>query len=295
MKGERGKRGGDVAGVDLTRPKTSVNKEQGWLARSTTLSRYSLSSSSTSSASFGSIMSGKAPPTGPRALLNSLNGGPSKRHPPQSDLSSSPHPPSTSSPPSSSSPTPLINRIGAPPPTGPRSLLNGNTQGRTTKSTLNGHANPLTGQSRQPPTGPSAMQQKQPHKGKQVEIKWSDQAIASTVSFPPSSVGVRSFTIFHFHKVAQLTHRTWSVLQRGTSNPACCSQSQRKDLFGLVIELFDNRRAYSPPFRNSSAFEPESRAATSATLRTAAAASTVLNTTTATPSIFHPTTTTTSV
>jgi hypothetical protein len=31
---------------------------------------------------------GKAP-TGPRALLNPLNGGPPKRHPPQSDLSSS--------------------------------------------------------------------------------------------------------------------------------------------------------------------------------------------------------------
>jgi hypothetical protein len=154
-------------------------------------------------------MSGKAPPTGPRALLNSLNGCPPKRHPPQSDLSSSPHPPpSASSPPSSSSPTPLINRIGAPPPTGPRSLLNGNTQGRTAKPALNGHTNPLTGQSRQPPTGPSAMQQKPPHKGKQVEIKWSDQAIASTVSFLPSLfVDVRSFKVsFTFSpKVAQLT------------------------------------------------------------------------------------------
>jgi hypothetical protein len=158
-----------------TRNKTS-------LAASSTV--LSLSSSSTTSASFGLAMSGKAPPTGPRALLNSLNGCPSKRHPPQSDLSSSPHPTSSSS---SSPPTPLINRIGAPPPTGPRSLLNGNTQGRTSKPTLNGHTNtnPLTGQSRQPPSGPSAMQQKPPHKGKQVEIKWSDQAIASTVSFPP--------------------------------------------------------------------------------------------------------------
>lgn len=153
---------------------------------------------------FGSIMSGKAPPTGPRALLNSLNGCPSKRHPPQSDLSSSPHPTSTST--SSSSQTPLINRIGAAPPTGPRSLLNGNTQGRTAKPTLNGHTNPLTGQSKQPPSGPSAMQQKPPHKGKQVEIKWSDQAIASTVSFPPSSVCLYgSFKIsFSFYKVAQL-------------------------------------------------------------------------------------------
>ncbi|KAI0269560.1 hypothetical protein BGY98DRAFT_1101126 [Russula aff. rugulosa BPL654] len=123
-------------------------------------------------------MSGKAPPTGPRALLNSLNGGPSKRHPPQSDLSSSSPHPSSSSPPSQT--IPLINRIGAAPPTGPRSLLNGNTQGRTAKSALNGHTNPLTGQSRQPPSGPSAMQQKVSHKGKQVEIKWSDQAIAST-------------------------------------------------------------------------------------------------------------------
>ena len=150
-------------------------------------------------------MSGKAPPTGPRALLNSLNGGPSKRHPhpPQSDLSSSPQP----TPSSSSSPTSLINRIGAAPPTGPRSLLNGNnTQGRTVKPTLNGHTNPLTGQSRQPPTGPSAMQQKPPHKGKQVEIKWSDQAIASTVSFPPSSVCVRFIqNLLSFSKVAQLT------------------------------------------------------------------------------------------
>jgi hypothetical protein len=176
-------------------------------ASSTTLSRYSLSSSSTTSASFGSIMSGKAPPTGPRALLNSLNGCPSKRHPPQSDLSSSPHPTSSSS---SSPPTPLINRIGAPPPTGPRSLLNGNTQGRTAKPTSNGHTtSPLTGQSRQPPSGPSAMQQKPPppHKGKQVEIKWSDQAIASTVSFPPSSVCVVRFiqNLLSFFKVAQLT------------------------------------------------------------------------------------------
>src|SRR5580693_6344620 len=119
---------------------------------------------------------GKAPPTGPRALLNSL---PTKRHPPQSDLSSSPHPPSSSSAssPPSSSPLSLIHRIGAPPPTGPRSLLNGNTQNRSAKpATLNGHTNPLTGQSRRPPSGPSAMQQKLPHKGKQVEIKWSDQA-----------------------------------------------------------------------------------------------------------------------
>lgn len=175
-------------------------------ASSITLSRYSLSSSSTTSASFGSTMSGKAPPTGPRALLNSLNGGPSKRHPPQSDLSSSSPHPSSSSPPSQT--IPLINRIGAAPPTGPRSLLNGNTQGRTAKSALNGHTNPLTGQSRQPPSGPSAMQQKASHKGKQVEIKWSDQAIASTVSFPPSSLCVRfiqNLLFFSFSKVTQLT------------------------------------------------------------------------------------------
>jgi hypothetical protein len=133
-------------------------------------------------------MSGRAPPTGPRALLNSLNGGPTKRHPQQTDLfSPTLPPPSSSSSPSSSSPTPLINRIGALPPTGPRSLVNGNTQGRATaKPTLNGHTNnPLTGQSRQPPTGPSALQQKPTHKGKQVEIKWSEQAIASTVSVFP--------------------------------------------------------------------------------------------------------------
>ena len=178
----------------------------GCLINSSALSRYSLSSSSTTSASFGSTMSGKAPPTGPRALLHSLNGGPSKRHPPQSDLSSSPQPtPSSSSSPTSTS---LINRIGAAPPTGPRSLLNGNnnTQCRTVKPTLNGHTNPLTGQSRQPPTGPSAMQQKPPHKGKQVEIKWSDQAIASTVSFPSSSVCVRFIqNLLSFSKVVQLT------------------------------------------------------------------------------------------
>ena len=100
------------------------------------------------------------------------------------------------------------------------------------------------------------MQQKLPHKGKQVEIKWSDQAIASTVSFPPSFVGVRSFIIILFTKVAQLT-RIWFVLQRGTSNPTCCSQSQRKDVFGLVIKLFDNRRACSHPSQNSSVFECE--------------------------------------
>jgi hypothetical protein len=51
------------------------------------------------------------------------------------------------------------------------------------------------------------MQQKPPHKGKQVEIKWSDQAIASTVSFPPSSVCVVRFiqNPLSFSKVAQLT------------------------------------------------------------------------------------------
>ena len=63
-------------------------------------------------------MAGKAPPAGPRALSNSRNGDPPKRHPPQSDLSSS----SVSSP-SSYSQTFLNNRIGAPPPTVPRSLL----------------------------------------------------------------------------------------------------------------------------------------------------------------------------
>ncbi|KAH9974232.1 hypothetical protein BGW80DRAFT_172610 [Lactifluus volemus] len=147
-------------------------------------------------------MSGKAPPTGPRALLHSINGAPTKRHQQPTDLYSSTHPPppstSSTSSPSSSSPTSLINRIGALPPTGPRSLVNGNTPSKTTtKPTLNGHTNNLlTAQSRQPPTGPSALQQKQAHKGKQVEIKWSEQAIASTVSLFPR----------HFLHVLPISH-----------------------------------------------------------------------------------------
>ena len=186
-------------------------------------------------------MSGKAPPTGPRALLNSLNGLPSKRQPPPNDLSSPSHPSSSSSssPPSSSS-VPLINRIGAPPPTGPRSLLNGNTNAssRSTKPALNGHTNPLTGQLRQLPSGPSAMQQKLPLKGKQVEIKWSDQAIASTVSCPFPIL----FLLFYSPRLSTVSHcRTWSLCQRGATNTSCCTQSQRKVFLGLVVELFDNR------------------------------------------------------
>lgn len=92
-------------------------------------------------------MSGKAPPTGPRALLGTYR----PTSPINSPSSSSPalsqhrtgqaqHPPrSQTNVPS----TPTGSRIGAPPPTGPRSLTNGIQNARqpppAPKSLLNGH------------------------------------------------------------------------------------------------------------------------------------------------------------
>uniref|UniRef100_A0A0W0G3F5 Uncharacterized protein n=1 Tax=Moniliophthora roreri TaxID=221103 RepID=A0A0W0G3F5_MONRR len=73
-------------------------------------------------------MSGRAPPKGPRALLASMPGGV--------------QPPQSQSPPAQG-PT---SRIGATPPTGPRSLMNGHSRGSfggpgpRAKTFMNGHA-----------------------------------------------------------------------------------------------------------------------------------------------------------
>ncbi|KAI0314929.1 hypothetical protein OF83DRAFT_1134444 [Amylostereum chailletii] len=146
-------------------------------------------------------MSGKAPPRGPRALLNSLAtspAGPATAGP--STTPSQPPPPSTSFTTSSN----VNTRLGATPPTGPRSLANGvgvqGTGRNGTKAAVNGHSSGLNGQLKSqgtvPPTGPSAMQGKNPARGRQVEIKWSHQTIASTSRSPanpgPSTTAPRS-------------------------------------------------------------------------------------------------------
>ncbi|OBZ76712.1 hypothetical protein A0H81_03228 [Grifola frondosa] len=105
-------------------------------------------------------MSGKAPPRAPRALLNSLAG---------SAVASS-----SATVPSASTST----RIGAAPPTGPRSLVNGNVpagpsalRGGRGKPYVNGYGGIPTGPAAAtPPTGPSP---RYSQKGKQVETGWS--------------------------------------------------------------------------------------------------------------------------
>ena len=79
------------------------------------------------------------------------------------------------------------------------------------------------------------MQQKPPHKGKQVEIKWSEQAIASTVNNPHH---------LSSSKVAQLAHRTWPVLQHGTLNPAVPHEISMKSPLGASHRAF--QQSHSP-------------------------------------------------
>lgn len=110
-------------------------------------------------------MSGKAPPRGPRALLNSLPAG-------------SASPASTSSQPPSSAPTSPAKKI----PTGPRSLTNGMhnvspptgpSRGIKSSPLVNVHVNapagPSTFTAKAPPTGPSALLGRLSDKGKQVD------------------------------------------------------------------------------------------------------------------------------
>lgn len=103
-------------------------------------------------------MSGKAPPRGPRALLGSL------QHLQQNQSASSsslppnllPIPQTPQASPTSLSATP-IKRIGAAPPTGPRSLTNGRQPPPGPKLLLNGRSSPTSG-SPNIPTGPHALQ-----------------------------------------------------------------------------------------------------------------------------------------
>ncbi|KAJ3823230.1 hypothetical protein F5880DRAFT_558623 [Lentinula raphanica] len=94
-------------------------------------------------------MSGKAPPTGPRALLGKQGqqgqqGQGQPGHPSHSNSrqpSSSTNISSSSSSLPSSSSSNVNTRIGAPPPTGPRSLsVNGPTRGGKAKVHVNGHS-----------------------------------------------------------------------------------------------------------------------------------------------------------
>ena len=111
-------------------------------------------------------MSGKAPPRAPRALLNSIHAS-----------STAAASPSSATPGASAA-----SRLGATPPTGPRSLLNGQAgRGRGGKPYVNGHAGIPTGPAAaSPPTGPSAL------KGKQVDVPWAQQGGSSGVGAPSS-------------------------------------------------------------------------------------------------------------
>ncbi|KAH8083344.1 hypothetical protein BXZ70DRAFT_958502 [Cristinia sonorae] len=114
-------------------------------------------------------MSGKSPPKAPRALRGTLGG---------SAASSSATPQPSSSVPVAGS------RLGAAPPTGPRSLIHNNlnkapptgpaaSRNGVAKSFPNGHVAYPPGPSGSTPTGPS---QKYLQKGKHVEGNWNDQA-----------------------------------------------------------------------------------------------------------------------
>ncbi|KIP04033.1 hypothetical protein PHLGIDRAFT_212719 [Phlebiopsis gigantea 11061_1 CR5-6] len=106
-------------------------------------------------------MSGKAPPRAPRALLGSLV-------------------PSAGS---SSASQPSASRLGATPPTGPRSLtqrVNVPIQPPKAPKYVNGHSTHPSGSAGTvPPTGPSALR----NKGKQLENSWSGSSPSGN---PPS-------------------------------------------------------------------------------------------------------------
>ncbi|PSR81754.1 hypothetical protein PHLCEN_2v6263 [Hermanssonia centrifuga] len=120
-------------------------------------------------------MSGKAPPRAPRALLNSLVAGSS------ASVAQPPNAPSSS-------------RLGAAPPTGPRSLSSRHVpahippKGSPPKPYVNGHGSPPAGSAGAPapPTGPSA---RFSHKGKSVDNNWPNQP-GSTSSGAGSSSGL---------------------------------------------------------------------------------------------------------
>lgn len=111
-------------------------------------------------------MSGKAPPRAPRALLNSLAAS--------AATGSSSATPTQPSPSTASS-----SRLGATPPTGPRSLTNARVHIQAPKGPradgltngVNGH---VAAAGPSPPTGPSASRYSQ--KGKHVEIPWKSKA-----------------------------------------------------------------------------------------------------------------------
>ncbi|OCH94594.1 hypothetical protein OBBRIDRAFT_769324 [Obba rivulosa] len=115
-------------------------------------------------------MTGKAPPRAPRALLNSLAASAASSSATASATNASPSQPAS--------------RIGATPPTGPRSLVNGTRTNRGGKPYVNGHSAIPTGPAAiSPPTGPSG---RFSQKGKQADGVWNHQASCSTAQ-PGSS------------------------------------------------------------------------------------------------------------
>ncbi|KAL4250990.1 Histone-lysine N-methyltransferase, H3 lysine-4 specific [Abortiporus biennis] len=125
-------------------------------------------------------MSGKAPPRAPRALLNSLTAQQAAQ-----GAASATNGQISSTVPSA----PSSSRLGATPPTGPRSLTNARfpasqaQRSGPSKPFVNGHVAIPTGPAAasSPPTGPSG---KYSLKGKQVEVAWNNQAGSS--GQPPS-------------------------------------------------------------------------------------------------------------
>ncbi|KAF8653398.1 hypothetical protein AX16_003970 [Volvariella volvacea WC 439] len=133
-------------------------------------------------------MSGKAPPTGPRALLGGIRAtSPVVPAPLHSAQALSQHqqpqlqPQLLSQRPQLSSPATPFNRIGATPPTGPRSLTNGlhaRPPPPAPKNLLNGHPTPPAGPSALTGLRPSSPQSRHQVKGKKPD---------STTPWPASS------------------------------------------------------------------------------------------------------------
>ncbi|TFK75666.1 hypothetical protein BDN72DRAFT_892163 [Pluteus cervinus] len=146
-------------------------------------------------------MSGKAPPTGPRALLGTyratspavLSSSHSSQSLSQQFLPFQPqHPqrPQPNPPPSA----PAVSRIGAPPPTGPRSLTNGIHSRQpppAPKSLLNGHASNVAGPSSFNSLRPMSPQGRLPMKGKKPEGpgSWSGSSAWQPPPPPPPHSG----------------------------------------------------------------------------------------------------------
>ncbi|KAJ3474647.1 hypothetical protein NLI96_g12340 [Meripilus lineatus] len=126
-------------------------------------------------------MSGKAPPRAPRALLNSLNAS-------SSSASTSTATPSQPIPSSSSS----SSRLGATPPTGPRSLTNPQRQLHPqrqplSKPFLNGHVAIPTGPAAATPSLPTGPSARYSQKGKQVDSSYQIQHPPPSTSSPSSN------------------------------------------------------------------------------------------------------------